>query len=64
MTSLALYQQCYRDIVIKVCENYIFKDLKNHASDLGPVLVDTCLKWAGIGSGVEPEILAIELLVI
>ena len=32
----------YGDIVIKVFENYLLKDFKNHASDLGPVLVDTC----------------------
>ena len=42
ITSLALYQLSYRDIVIKVVENYLFKDFKNHAADLGPVLVDTC----------------------
>ena len=23
-------------------ENYLLKDFKNHAADLGPVLVDTC----------------------
>ena len=41
-TSSSLYQLSYSDIVIKVIENYLLKDFKNHAADLGPVLVDTC----------------------
>ena len=42
ITSPALYQLSLRDVVTKVFENYLLKDLKNHAADLGPVLVDTC----------------------
>ena len=42
VNSLALYQLSYRDIVTKVFENDLLKDFKNHAADLGPVLVDTC----------------------
>ena len=43
ITRLALYQLSYRDIVINEFENYLLKYFKNHAADLGPVLVDTCL---------------------
>ena len=32
---------------MKGFENYLLKDFKNHATDLGPVLVDTCF-WNGI----------------
>ena len=41
ITSLALYQLSYRDIDMKVFEIYLLEDFKNHAADLGPVLVDT-----------------------
>ena len=41
ITSQALYQLSYRDIVILEIENYLLKYFKNHAADLGPVLVDT-----------------------
>ena len=43
ITSLALYQLRYRDIIIKLLENYLPKYFKNHAADLGPILVDTCV---------------------
>ena len=42
ITSLALYQLSYRHIVVNVFENYLLKDFKNHAADLGPVVVNTC----------------------
>ena len=29
-------------------ENYLLKDFKNHAADLGPALVDTCFFLTGI----------------
>ena len=46
-------------------ENYLLKDVKNHAADLGPVLVDTCFnkttfgqKWrAETGPGKALEII-------
>ena len=30
---------------MKVFENYLLKDFKNHAADLGPALVDTCFVY-------------------
>ena len=47
ITSLAPYQLSYRVFVIKIFENYLFKDFKNHAADLGSVLVNTCLRHVG-----------------
>ena len=38
---------------MQVFENYLLKDFKNHAADLGPVLVDTCsdANYAPINQG-------------
>ena len=41
-TSRSLYQLSYRVNVINGFENYLLKNFKNHAADLGPVLVYTC----------------------